>query len=218
MDPFSASAVREAYDTVAADYEKAFGDDLAQLPLDREMLDAALAAATGPGWVLEAGCGPGPAAGYLAGRAARLLGIDLSGAMLNVAGARTAGLLLAQADIRHLPLRDASCRLVIAYYSLQHLPRADLGSAMAEFRRVLAGEGRLVVATHLGVGEAHIDEFLGHRVRTFAGAYHRRDEIVGLLASAGFEVELERQRGPLPHETNSQRIYVLARRTSDLVE
>jgi hypothetical protein len=58
VDPFSAGAVRRAYDDVAVDYADAFGDDLARLPLDREMLDAALAVADGHGWVLEAGCGP----------------------------------------------------------------------------------------------------------------------------------------------------------------
>jgi SAM-dependent methyltransferase len=38
MDPFSPQAVRAAYDIVAADYEREFGDDLAQLPVDRWLL------------------------------------------------------------------------------------------------------------------------------------------------------------------------------------
>ena len=39
MEPFDASVVRAAYDTVAQDYAEAFADDLLQLPLDREALD-----------------------------------------------------------------------------------------------------------------------------------------------------------------------------------
>lgn len=41
-DPFAHDAIRAAYDTVAVDYTREFGDDLARLPLDREMLDTAL--------------------------------------------------------------------------------------------------------------------------------------------------------------------------------
>jgi SAM-dependent methyltransferase len=211
MDPFSPDVVRGAYDAVADDYAVAFGDDLADLPLDREMLDAAIAAAEDDGWVLEAGCGPAPAAGYLSGRATKVLGLDLSGAMLTVAGARNPGLHRIQGDLRHVPLRTGCCSLVIAYYSLQHLPRGALLPALTELRRVLRPRGVLVVATHLGEGDVHVDEFLGHRVTTFAGALHRREELSESLVASGFHVDLERQRGPRPHEYDSQRIYLLAR-------
>jgi SAM-dependent methyltransferase len=92
VEPFSEDAVRGAYDAVAVDYADAFGDDLARLPLDRDMLDAALAAIDGHGWVIEAGCGPAPAAGHLSGRARQMLGVDLSASMLTIAGARNPGL------------------------------------------------------------------------------------------------------------------------------
>ncbi len=203
--------MRSAYDAVALGYATTFGDDLARLPLDRDMIDSAFAAARGDGWMLEAGCGPAPAARYLSDRAPQLLGVDLSGAMLAVAGARNPTLRRAQADIRRLPLRDGCCSLVIAYYSLQHLPRAELGSALVELRRVLGDDGLLVVATHLGDGDVHTDELLGHRISTVAGCLYRREELIGLLTAAGFRPEDERQRGPLPHEHNSQRIYPLAR-------
>jgi hypothetical protein len=80
--------------------------------------------------------------------------------------------------------------------------------------RVLDHEGVLLVATHLGVGDVLSDEFLGHRIGTIAGALYRREELLGLLAAAGFGVEVERQRGPLPHEYQSQRMYLLARRNA----
>lgn len=211
MEPFSPDAVRGAYDAVAADYALAFGDELSDLPLDREMLDAALSAAGGDGWVLEAGCGPAPAAGYLAGRAARIMGLDLSAAMLTVAGTRNPGLLRVQADLRHVPLRSGCCSLVIAYYSLQHVPRADLTTALRELRRVLRAGGVLVMATHLGDGDVVLDEFLGHRVGAFAGALYRRDEVLEALRRSGLRVQLERQRSSHPDEYESERIYVMAR-------
>jgi len=211
VEPFSGDAIRAAYDKVAIDYANAFGDDLVNLPLDREMLDTALAAA-GNGWIVEAGCGPAPAAAHVSDHAARLLGIDLSGEMLATAGIRNATLRRAQADIRRLPLRDGCCALVIAYYTIQHVGREELGTVLAEFRRVLGEDGVLVVATHLGEGDVYSDEFLGHSVGTFGGALYRREELIDALAAAGFRIEVERQRNSLPHEHDSERIYLLARR------
>ena len=59
--------------------------------------------------------------------------------MLDVAGSRN--LPRTQADMRALALRNGCCRLAIAYYSIQHLPRHDLGKAFEELRRVLAPVG-----------------------------------------------------------------------------
>jgi ubiquinone/menaquinone biosynthesis C-methylase UbiE len=210
-DPFSAGAVRAAYDAAAADYVREFGDDLAALPLDRAMLDAAWDAAGGGGWALEAGCGPAPAADYLAGRADRVVGLDLSATMLATARRRVPHVRPVQADLRRVPLRDRSCSLVVAYYTLQHVPRTDLAPALAELRRVLAAGGVLVAATHLGEGDVVVEEFLGHVDHPFAGALHGRDEFVRALDAAGFRVEEEQTRGPLPHEYASQRLYVLCR-------
>jgi SAM-dependent methyltransferase len=211
VDPYSVDAVRSAYDTVADDYVDAFGDDLGRLPLDRHVLDAAVTAAPGRGWVLEAGCGPAPAAGYLADRVQGMLGIDLSGEMLRLAVTRNDGLRVMQGDVRRLPLRDGCCRLVVAHYSLQHVPRVQLGPVLGELRRVLAADGLLTIATHLGDGDLHMDEFLGHRIDTMAGAFHDRGSLLDLLAAAGFALEHEWQRDPLPHEYDSQRLYLLAR-------
>jgi len=56
-----------------------------------------------------------------------------------------------------------------------------------------------------------MDEFLGARLtEPVGGSFLARDELLGLLASAGFGVVLERSRGPLPHEHDSERLYVLA--------
>jgi SAM-dependent methyltransferase len=211
MDPYSVDAVRGAYDAVADDYVDAFGDDLDRLALDRRVLDAAVTAAPGDGWVLEAGCGPAPAAGYLADRAHRMLGVDLSGEMLRRAVTRNDGLRAVQGDVRRLPLRDGCCRLVVAHYSLQHVPWDHLGPVLGELRRVLAADGLLTVATHLGDGDLHMDEFLGHRIATMAGAFHDRSSLLDLLAASGFDLEHEWQRDPLPHEYGSRRLYLLTR-------
>ncbi|MEO5899010.1 MAG: class I SAM-dependent methyltransferase [Ilumatobacteraceae bacterium] len=211
-DPFAATTVRSAYDVAARDYAAAFGDDLAQLPLDREMLDAAIAAAPAHGWVLEAGCGPAPAATHLG--AVRMLGIDLSHEMLVIAGERSSELPRAQADVRRLPLRDGSCALVIAFYVVQHLGRTELGRVLDEVRRVLRMDGVLLMAAHLGDSVVISTEFLGHPVAPVGGTLYSRDDLLAAVVGAGFVVDLERQRGPLPNEFASQRLYLLAHRTT----
>ena len=79
---------------------------------------------------------------------------------------------------------------------------------------MLRERGLLVTAMHLGDGDVFVEEFLGHRVGTVGGALYGRDELVDLLGVSGFDVEVERQRAPMAHEHDSQRLYLLARRGS----
>jgi ubiquinone/menaquinone biosynthesis C-methylase UbiE len=217
MDPFSAKAVRGAYEAVAEDYEAAFAGDLDRLPVDRAVLDQASDALAGRGPVLDVGCGPGQVGRYVAARGVRPIGVDLAPGMLGVARRGAPDIPLAAADMRSLPVRSDACAGVIAFYSLQHLPRQALGWALGEFRRVLQPRGVLVVATHLGEGEFYGEEFLGHHIDTVGGTFYRADEFTTAVEAASFTVELSRQRGPLPHEHPSERLYVMARLSGTLV-
>ena len=172
MEPFSPGAVGAAYDAASDDYVVAFGDDLDRLPLDREVLDRVLDGVPAAGFVLEAGCGPAPAAHYLGDRAPRVVGADLSEQMLRAACSRTPRVLPTLSDLRALPLRDGCCALAIAYYCLQHFPRPELPAVLAGLRRVLAPGGVLAVAAHLGDGGVLVDEFLGHRILPVGGTYY----------------------------------------------
>lgn len=96
--------------------------------------------------VLDAGCGTGYLAAGL--RRARpgvdVVGADLSTGML--ANARAAGAWpLVQADAARLPFADGSLDLVVARGVLHHLP--DVAAALAEWRRVLAPDGAVVLVS-----------------------------------------------------------------------
>jgi ubiquinone/menaquinone biosynthesis C-methylase UbiE len=211
VGPFSPEAVAAAYDAVAGDYEAAFGNDLAHLPLDREMLEAATGSAPEGGLALDLGCGTGAVGAYLAGLGRPVVGADLSSGMLRIARS-TRRLAVAQGDMRRLPFADAAFVLITAYYSIQHVARHELPAVLGEMARVLRSGGALLLSAHLGEGEVVNEEFLGHAVEPNAGALYGSDELTGAVVEAGFEVVSTRERGPLGHEYPSERLYLLVRR------
>ena len=96
--------------------------------------------------VLDAGCGTGYLAAGL--RRARpdvlVVGSDLSAGMLG--NARAAGAWpLVQGDAGRLPFGDGSFDVVVARGVLHHLP--DVAGALAEWRRVLAPGGAVVLVS-----------------------------------------------------------------------
>jgi 2-polyprenyl-6-hydroxyphenyl methylase/3-demethylubiquinone-9 3-methyltransferase len=97
--------------------------------------------------VLDAGCGPGHYAAWLARRGARVVGIDVTPEMLAQARAHVAGLAveLLEADLeRPLPLADGAFDVVLAPLVLDYV--RDLGPTFREFRRVARAGAALVLS------------------------------------------------------------------------
>jgi ubiquinone/menaquinone biosynthesis C-methylase UbiE len=95
--------------------------------------------------VADVGCGLGTSARELAARGARVIGFDVSEAMLAEARRRSdgAGVEYALADAAELPLGDGVLDAYRAERVYQHL--ADPAAALAEAHRVLAADGRIVL-------------------------------------------------------------------------
>jgi SAM-dependent methyltransferase len=111
-------------------------------PIVHEILDALPA-----GDALDAACGTGRFAGYLAARGHRVVGVDSSPDMLDRARARVPGGTFRLGDLNRLPLPDGAVDLVVTGLALSHVP--ELGPVMAEFARVMRPGGHLVVSdTH----------------------------------------------------------------------
>jgi SAM-dependent methyltransferase len=96
-----------------------------------------------PGVALDAACGTGRYAEYLAGRGDRVIGVDSSPAMLARARTRVPDAEFRQGDLHRLPLPDDHVDVVVCALALTHLP--DLGPAITEFARVLRPGGHLVI-------------------------------------------------------------------------
>ena len=137
------------YDTSAipAVYDRARG--LAPGLLQRWLDLIARDASPAPGsLIVDVGCGTGRFSGPLAARfSARVLGIDPSERMLDVARQKTSSdrVEFHQSSAELLPLPPATAGTVFMSMVFHHLP--DAGAAIGECRRVLRPGGHLCVRT-----------------------------------------------------------------------
>jgi demethylmenaquinone methyltransferase/2-methoxy-6-polyprenyl-1,4-benzoquinol methylase len=94
--------------------------------------------------VLDVACGTGDLADRLAAAGARVTGVDLTLAMLAIAGRRPSAVRPAYvaADMCALPFARTQFDVVTAGYALRNLPDLDVG--LRELHRVLRPGGRLV--------------------------------------------------------------------------
>ena len=210
------AATRASYDAVAAAYAEAMSDELRRKPLDRALLTAFAEQVREPGRddarVWDVGCGPGHVTAFLAGLGLRAAGVDLSDAMVAEARKRHPDLEFGTGSMTALPAADASWDGLVSFYSLIHMiDDADLRAALAEYRRVLADGGLLLLAVHAGEEVRHSVEWFGAEVdvsfRFFDPAWLSAE-----LEQAGFAVESLTRRQPYPGaEVATPRAYFLAR-------
>jgi SAM-dependent methyltransferase len=115
--------------------------------------------------------------------------------------------------MRRLPLDSGQLGGLVAFYAVIHLPRAELGAALMEFRRVLRPGGRLLFSVHEGQGQIEQDEFLDQPV-PFVATLFELPELVTATSDAGFELKVAHRRAPYESEHQTFRLYIEAERTA----
>ena len=93
---------------------------------------------------LDAACGTGRHAGYLAGAGFETIGIDATPAMLDVARESFPAVDFRVGRLEALPVDDASCDVVTSALAVCHAP--DLDAVFDEFARVLRPGGTLILS------------------------------------------------------------------------
>ncbi|MFF3967935.1 class I SAM-dependent methyltransferase [Streptomyces griseorubiginosus] len=164
-EPSYLAAVRESYDTVAADYAELVKPPSELDPLSRAMLAAFVevvqTANLGP--VADLGCGPGIVTAHLADLGVSALGIDLSPKMIELARQAHPNLSFQVGSMTALPLPDNELGGILAFYSTHHTPPEVLPDVFAEFQRTLAPGGHLMIAGHVG------DDIRLHPTQAYGG-------------------------------------------------
>ncbi|MEW2492731.1 class I SAM-dependent methyltransferase [Streptomyces nodosus] len=177
-------ATAAAYDAVAVLYAEFVRDEPGH-PLDRAVLAGfaeSVRDGTRPGPVAELGCGPGRMTAHLRDLGLDAFGVDLSPVMIDLARETYPDLRFEVGSMDALDLADGGLRGVVSWYSVIHTPPAHVPAYFAEFRRVLALGGLLLLAFFESEG-APVTAF-DHKVVT---AYRWPvDDLAGVAGEAGF--------------------------------
>jgi ubiquinone/menaquinone biosynthesis C-methylase UbiE len=174
--------ISSSYDNVAVSYaervvdgpewEKTGFDLLAELVDDRTLLDV--------------GCGPGRTTGLLAERGLQVIGIDLSPGMIEVARRDHPDVDFRVGSMTALELPDDSAGGVVSWWSIIHLPRDVVPQAFAEFYRVLAPGGVLLMGFHVGEESTHkTSGYGGHPMNIYVHRWTAA-ALTELAVAAGF--------------------------------
>ncbi|MFD9452019.1 class I SAM-dependent DNA methyltransferase [Streptomyces sp. NPDC059985] len=205
--------VREAYDAAAPTYARMFRDSLRDSPLDRAILGAfaEVVEAQGDGPVADLGCGPGHITAHLhdLGRAA--FGVDASPAMIELARRAHPGLRFEVGSMAALDIADGMLGGVLSRWSVIHTPPRELPSVLAEFHRVLAPGGHLLIGFSATDDASHPTQAFDHAVAT---AYRwSPDHLAAMLRQAGLAEVARMVREPLPTDRRQfQEVQLLARK------
>lgn len=208
------STVQHSYDQVARDYAEHVYGELPHKPFDRKMLELLVEKVNGRGAICDLGCGPGQVARYLHERGAEVIGIDLSPAMIEQAQELNPGIRFQQGDMLALTdVEDSAFGGIAAFYSLVHVPRTHVVTALRELRRVLQPGGVLLTAFHVGSEVRHPDEWWGKPINVDF-FFFEREEMKAYLGEAGFMLAEIVERDPYPEgvEVQTRRAYLFARK------
>jgi SAM-dependent methyltransferase len=131
--------------------------------------------------VLDVACGEGYGSALFAEAAADVTGVDIDAATLRHARTAYAGrsnVRFVEGSAAALPLGDASIDVVVSFETIEHLPAADQPRMLAEFARVLAPGGLLILSS------PNRPEY--SEARNYVNPFHLheldRDQLADLLA------------------------------------
>jgi malonyl-CoA O-methyltransferase len=142
--------------------------------------------------VLDAGCGTGRYMRLLSALGARVIGVDLSQAM--VSRARALHLPVVRGDMAALPLGSSSCDIIVSGLAIPDVP--NLSPIAAEWARVLRHRGVVVYSTLHPIGKD-----LGwtrtyqsvEGTRTLPAYWHTPADHEAACSRAGLEIETIRE-------------------------
>jgi cyclopropane fatty-acyl-phospholipid synthase-like methyltransferase len=182
------TALPSPYDAIAEDWHAGRAGFAA-----RRYVDLVLRGLERGARILDLGCGTGvPVARYLVGNGFRVVGVDESRGMLEVARREVPEAEFLQSDMREVEFAEPFAA-VIAWDSVFHVARVDHQAVFQKISGFLRPDGRLLLSAGGSGHEGFTSEMFGH---TFFYSGHEPDETLRLLSAAGFEVELCEEDDP----------------------
>jgi SAM-dependent methyltransferase len=157
--------------------------------------------------VLDVGCGTGrPVAEHLIGRGYRVVGVDQSAGMLEIARR-----VVPEAELIHGDMLEAEFgggfSAAVAWDSIFHVERARHEALFRKLAAALEPGGRLLLSTGADGDEGFTSEMYG---QSFFYSGHEPEVARGLLESVGFEIE----RWEVDDPSSRGHVAVVARRAA----
>jgi len=148
------------------------------------------------GTAVDAGCGTGRHAGFLAERGFQTVGVDPTVGMLEVARSRFPDVDFREGRLEALPVEDGSVDLVTSALAVCHAP--DLRVVFAEFARVLTPGGSLLVSDPhptsvqfggvAGFRDPGVDPAKGFTLSYVANLHHPLHTYINAATAVGLEI------------------------------
>jgi len=210
------AATRAGYDAAAVTYAELFRDSLRDSPLDRSILGA-FAEVVGRGPVADLGCGPGHVTAHLTGLGLTAFGVDASPTMIGLARQAHPELRFEVGSMAALEIPDGALGGVLSRWSIIHTPPPEVPAILAEFHRVLAPGGHLLLGFSATDGPTPPTQVFDH---TVAPAYRWwPDHLAGLLRTAGLTEVARLTTEPEPTDRRQFRhVQLLARKAPARLE
>lgn len=160
--------------------------------------------------VLDLGCGTGfPIGRYLIENGFRVVGVDESAGMIEIARRVIPDAKLIQADMRELDLAD-QFEAVIAWDSVFHVDRINHRAIFQRIHKLLVPAGLFLLSAGGSGDEGFTSEMFGH---TFFYSGYDPEELVAILGSVGFEIDLCEEDDP----SSRGHVAVIARSSQPLL-
>ncbi|MEU1414776.1 class I SAM-dependent methyltransferase [Streptomyces sp. NPDC005731] len=181
-DRHDESAAAAVFDALGAEYEKAFADSEAH----RASLTWLLRQLQPHSRVLDVGSGTGrPTAAVLAAAGHDVLGVDVSPVMVDLATRQVPEATFRRADIREMPLEDASFDAVCVYFALLQMSRVEQTVVVRRLAEAVKPGGSVVLATVPLDLEGVEGVFMGQAVRVTSFA---AQQFADMVTGAGLGV------------------------------
>jgi SAM-dependent methyltransferase len=205
--------VADGYDAIAERYYA--WSDARPSPTRRRWLARALELIPPGADVLELGCGAGVPMTRALAAGRRVTGVDISARQIELARAAVPEATFVHADMTALDLAPASFDAVVAFYSLTHVPRADLPALLASVRGWLRPGG--VFLASMGAQDApdEVEEdWLG---APMFFSHHGAKKNRAMVRQAGFELEEAVVEAEPEDRHDALFLWVVARRPAENV-
>lgn len=207
---------RRAYGDSAQRFASTVGTSIStvfEAPVDRALLHAfAELARESDGPVIDAGCGSGRVARFLADQQLDVLGIDVAPGMIQAARTAHPDLRFHVAELTRIPADDSSLAGIAYWYSIITTPPDGLHPIWTELDRALAPDGVALIAFQCGAGEP-IEKTSAFGTSTDLTLFrHDIDHVRTTIESTSLQVHAVTRRSPrLAHETSDQAFVLVLR-------